>query len=34
MALIRCCEELKGDGPELSKKAICEKASNIFNVSY
>jgi hypothetical protein len=29
MALIRYCEELKGDNPELSKKAICEKASNI-----
>jgi hypothetical protein len=34
MALIRYCEELKGDNPELSKKAICEKASNIFNVSF
>jgi hypothetical protein len=33
MALIRYCEELKGDNPELSKKAICEKASNIFNAS-
>jgi hypothetical protein len=32
--LIRYCEKLKGDNPELSKKAICEKASNIFNVSY
>jgi hypothetical protein len=32
MALIRYCEELKGDIPELSKKAIYEKASNIFNV--
>jgi hypothetical protein len=34
MALIRYCEELKGDNRELSKKAICEKASNIFSVSY
>jgi hypothetical protein len=32
MALIWYCEELKGDNPELSKKAMCEKASNIFNV--
>jgi hypothetical protein len=29
MALIRYGEELKGENPELSKKAICEKASNI-----
>jgi hypothetical protein len=34
MALIRYCEDLKGDNPEfrvtqLSKKAFCEKASNI-----
>jgi hypothetical protein len=34
MTLIRYCEDLKGDNPEfrvtqLSKKAICEKTSNI-----
>jgi hypothetical protein len=29
MALIRYCEELEGGNPELSRKAICEKASNI-----
>ncbi|CAH1380931.1 hypothetical protein MTP99_004909 [Tenebrio molitor] len=34
MAIIRYCEELRGDKPELSKKAICEKSSNIFNIHW
>lgn len=34
MAMVRYCEEIKTENPNLLTKEICEKASRIFDVLY